>query len=74
MARGTVEELAERFAEPVRGEVTLVLGETDVSRDEAGAEEALAELVDAGVPRRRAAEIVSKLTGVPRNRLYDSSL
>jgi 16S rRNA (cytidine1402-2'-O)-methyltransferase len=74
IARGTVVELAERFPEAVRGEVTLVLGEAAVSPDEAGAEEAVAELVDAGVPRRRAAEIVSRLTGVARNRLYRSSL
>jgi 16S rRNA (cytidine1402-2'-O)-methyltransferase len=74
VARGTVADLAERFPEAVRGEVTLVLGEAAVSPDEAGAEEAVADLVDAGVPRRRAAEVVSKLTGVPRNRLYRSSL
>ena len=74
VARGSVAELAKRFPEPVRGEVTLVLGEAAVSPDEAGAEEAVAELVEAGLPRRRAAEIVSKLTGVPRNRLYRSSL
>jgi 16S rRNA (cytidine1402-2'-O)-methyltransferase len=74
VARGSVAELAERFREPVRGEVTLVLGEAAVSPDEAGAEEAVAELVEAGLPRRRAAEIVSKLTGVARNRLYRSSL
>jgi 16S rRNA (cytidine1402-2'-O)-methyltransferase len=74
VARGSVAELAERFPEPVRGEVTLVLGEAAVSPDEAGAEEAVAELVEAGLPRRRAAQIVSKLTGVARNRLYRSSL
>jgi len=74
VARGTVAELAERFLEPARGEVTLVLGEAAVSPDEPGAEEAVAELVEAGLPRRRAAEIVSKLTGVARNRLYRSSL
>jgi 16S rRNA (cytidine1402-2'-O)-methyltransferase len=74
VARGTVAELAERFPEAARGEITLVLGEAAVSPDEAGAEEAVAELVDAGVPRRRAAEVVSKLTGVARNRLYRSSL
>ena len=35
----------------------------------------VAELVAAGVPRRRAAdELVARLTGVPRNRLYESSL
>ncbi len=74
VTRSTVAELAERFPEAVRGEVTLVLGEAAVSPDEAGAEEAVAELVDAGVPRRRAAGVVSKLTGVARNRLYRSSL
>jgi 16S rRNA (cytidine1402-2'-O)-methyltransferase len=74
VARGSVAELAGRFPEPVRGEVTLVLGEAAVSPDEAGAQEAVADLVEAGLPRRRAAEIVSKLTGVARNRLYRSSL
>jgi 16S rRNA (cytidine1402-2'-O)-methyltransferase len=74
VAPGTVAELAERFPEAVRGEVTLVVGGAAVSRDETGAEEAVAELVRSGVPRRRAAAIVSKLTGVPRNRLYRSSL
>jgi 16S rRNA (cytidine1402-2'-O)-methyltransferase len=74
VARGTVAELAERFPEAARGEITLVLGEAAVSPDEASAEAAVAELVDAGVSRRRAAEVVSKLTGVARNRLYRSSL
>ena len=36
--------------------------------------EAVAELVAAGVPRKQAAEIVSRLTGVARNRLYEQSL
>ena len=74
VARGTVAELAERFPEVARGEVTLVLGEAAVSPDDGGAEEAVAELVEAGLSRRRAAEVVSKLTGVARNRLYRSSL
>jgi hypothetical protein len=30
--------------------------------------------VAAGIPRRRAADLVAKLTGVRRNRLYRSSL
>jgi 16S rRNA (cytidine1402-2'-O)-methyltransferase len=72
--RGTVAELAERFAEPVRGEVTLVFGGAEVAVDDADAAAAVAELVEAGMARRRAAELVSKLTGVPRNRLYRSSL
>ena len=35
---------------------------------------AVAELVDAGTPRRTAAEVVARLTGLPRNRLYRGSL
>jgi 16S rRNA (cytidine1402-2'-O)-methyltransferase len=74
--RGTTAELAERFAAPPRGEITLVLG-PGAALDAGGDERALAavaELVDAGVPRRRAAEIVSGLVGVSRNRLYKQSL
>jgi 16S rRNA (cytidine1402-2'-O)-methyltransferase len=75
VALGTVSELAERFGEPVRGEVTLVLGAAPPS--EASSDEAaivVAELVEAGVPRRQAAELVSRLTGASRNALYRNSL
>jgi 16S rRNA (cytidine1402-2'-O)-methyltransferase len=74
IARGTLAELAARFAEAPRGEVTLVLGASPVARDERTASEAVAELVGAGLSRRRAADVVGRLTGVPRNRLYRSSL
>ena len=76
VARGTAATLAERFAEPARGEITLVLGPGSVAAegDEAPALEAVAELVAAGLPRRRAVEIVSGLVGIPRNRLYKQSL
>ena len=76
VARGTAAELAERFAAPPKGEITLVLGPG--AAQDAGVDEralaAVAELVAAGLPRRRAAEIVSGLTGIPRNRLYKQSL
>jgi 16S rRNA (cytidine1402-2'-O)-methyltransferase len=74
VARGTLAELSARFGEPPKGEVTLVLGAAAVVEDEAEATSAVAELVGAGVPRRQAAEVVSSLTGVPRNRLYQASL
>jgi 16S rRNA (cytidine1402-2'-O)-methyltransferase len=78
VARGTAAELAERFREPPKGEITLVLGPAAVSGVAVAKEEralaAVAELVAAGVPRRRAAEIVSGLAGIPRNRLYRGSL
>ena len=75
VALGTVAEVAERFGEPVRGEVTLVLGAApplEPSGEEAAA--AVAELVEAGVPRRQAAEVVARLTGASRNALYRGSL
>jgi hypothetical protein len=34
----------------------------------------VAELVDAGVGRRQAADVVARLTGTSRNRLYRGSL
>jgi 16S rRNA (cytidine1402-2'-O)-methyltransferase len=74
IARGSVAELAERFGGEVKGEVTLVLGPAAVAPDEGPAVAAMAELVEAGVARRRAADVVARLTGVPRNRLYRGSL
>ncbi|HET7566971.1 MAG TPA: 16S rRNA (cytidine(1402)-2'-O)-methyltransferase [Gaiellaceae bacterium] len=76
VARGAAAALAERFAEPPKGEIVLVLGPGagPAAADDADAVAAVAELVDAGVPRRRAVEIVSRLTGVTRNRLYGESL
>lgn len=75
--RGSLEELAARFAEPPRGEITLVVGPASVQRsqeDEEAARAAVAELVAAGAGRRTAADVVSRLTGTSRNRLYRESL
>src|SRR5207302_3091577 len=78
VVRGSAAELAERLREPPKGEITLVLGAVAAtaagSDDEARAAAAVRELVQAGLPRRRAAEVVSGLTGVSRGRLYDASL
>jgi 16S rRNA (cytidine1402-2'-O)-methyltransferase len=77
VARGTAAELAERFAEPPKGEIVLVLGPAETTVTPEGEEEAtsaVAELVAAGLPRRSAAELVSRLTGVSRNTLYERSL
>jgi len=74
VVRGTAAELAARFAEPPKGELVLVLGPGLREPDEGVALAAVAELVEAGVPRKRAAEIVSSLTGVARNRLYRGTL
>jgi 16S rRNA (cytidine1402-2'-O)-methyltransferase len=75
VALGTVAELAARFADTPKGEVTLVLGPALVpGADEGAATAAVARLVAAGLPRREAADVVSGLTGVARNRLYRTSL
>jgi 16S rRNA (cytidine1402-2'-O)-methyltransferase len=77
VAVGTVAELASRFREPVKGEVTLVLGAAQPSQeavDEEAAVSAVVELVAGGFPRRGAAELVARLTGVSANRLYRKSL
>jgi len=82
VARGTAAELAERFSEAPRGEITLVIGpaanpvprreQQAVAPEVAGA--AVAELLEAGVSRRQATELVARLTGHPRRRLYQDSL
>jgi 16S rRNA (cytidine1402-2'-O)-methyltransferase len=76
IARGGASELAVEFAEPPKGEITLVLapGAQGEPPEVAAGADAVAELVAAGVARNRAAAVVSRLTGVSRKRLYDTSL
>ena len=77
VVRGSAVAVAERFDTAPKGEITLVVGPAAVAATEPAEDDALAavgELVEAGVPRKRAAEIVSRLTGVARKRLYDGSL
>lgn len=76
VVRGTASDVAARFAEPPKGEITLVLGPA-AEPAEADGSEALAavlELVEAGVPRRQAADVVSRLARISRNTLYAESL
>jgi 16S rRNA (cytidine1402-2'-O)-methyltransferase len=75
IALGTAAELVGRFSEPPKGEITLVIGAGEGRVvDDAAAAAAVAELVDAGVPRKQAAELVARLTGASRNALYRRSL
>ena len=74
VVRGTAADLATRFGEPPKGEIVLVLGAAEVLRDDEAPLAAVAELVAAGLPRRRAADVVARLTGVARNSLYRGSL
>jgi 16S rRNA (cytidine1402-2'-O)-methyltransferase len=77
VVRGSAAEIAERFAEPPKGEITMVIGgraDASVGGSEDEALGAVAELVGEGVGRRQAADLVARLTGLPRNRLYRGSL
>ena len=75
VVRGPAEEVAVRFSEPPKGEITLVLGPGEAAApDEGAAIGAVAELVSAGVPRRQASDLVARLTGTARNALYRASL
>jgi 16S rRNA (cytidine1402-2'-O)-methyltransferase len=78
VVRGLPVEVAARFGTPPKGEITLVLAPgADGSGSDAAADEAaraVAELVAAGLTRRDAAQLVSRLTSIPRGRLYQRSL
>jgi 16S rRNA (cytidine1402-2'-O)-methyltransferase len=77
VVRGPAAEVADRFAEAPKGEITLVIGPGAGGPDGAAlayARQAVSELVAAGAPRKAAAEVVARLTGVPRNELYRSTL
>jgi 16S rRNA (cytidine1402-2'-O)-methyltransferase len=71
---GSVAKLAEAAGE-LKGEITLVIGAGEVDGpDETVAVAGVDELVAAGLPRRQAADLVARLTGAARNRLYRQSL
>ena len=74
IVRGPSAEVSARFSEAPKGEITLVLGPGGKQRDLTDALEAVADLVAAGVPRRHAADVVSRLTGASRNELYRRTL
>jgi 16S rRNA (cytidine1402-2'-O)-methyltransferase len=75
VTRGPSVEVAQRFETAPRGEITLVIGPGDpTAADEDEGARAVAELVAAGVARRRAADLVARLTGSSRNTLYRRSL
>jgi 16S rRNA (cytidine1402-2'-O)-methyltransferase len=77
VVRGPAREVAARFADAPKGEITLVLGGTEepvAGGFESEAVAAVGELVAAGVPRRQAADVVARLSRVSRNTLYAESL
>jgi 16S rRNA (cytidine1402-2'-O)-methyltransferase len=78
VVRGPARELSERFSEPPKGEITLVIAGVESAggreADERVAAATVTELVAEGLPRRRAADLVARLTGWSPNRLYRGSL
>jgi 16S rRNA (cytidine1402-2'-O)-methyltransferase len=71
VVRGTVEELAERYANaPPRGEVALVFAPAAARQKELEGLDALRKLVEAGAKPRPAAAAVAELTGGSPNALY----
>jgi 16S rRNA (cytidine1402-2'-O)-methyltransferase len=78
VVRGSAGELAERFEAPPKGEITLVIGPAAAPEEGGDAENralaVVAQLVASGVPRRQAADLVSSLVDISRNRLYKKSL
>ena len=74
VVRGAAAEVAGRFAEAPKGEVTLVVAPGLAAVDVEGALGAVGELVAAGAPRGVAAEVVARLSGVARNDLYRGTL
>ena len=74
VVRGSAGEVAARFGDPPKGEITIVLGAGSDDPESSASVEAVAELVAAGVSRRQAADVVSRLTGASRNELYRRTL
>jgi 16S rRNA (cytidine1402-2'-O)-methyltransferase len=75
VVRGPAREVSVRFAGQAKGEIVVVLGPVSARREaHEDAVAAVAELVEAGVPRRQAANIVGRLRGVSARSLYKKSL
>jgi 16S rRNA (cytidine1402-2'-O)-methyltransferase len=76
VVRGSLSELAERFAEPPKGEVVVVIegAETPVPADLSALADRVRERVEAGASRKDAVARVAEEAGVSRRALYEESL
>ena len=76
VARGSLPELAERFAEGTRGEVTLVIGgaEEAPALDDAALEERIRGLVAEGKTAREVAAALAPEAGLPKREIYARAL
>ena len=75
IARGTLTELVEHFSGTTKGEIVVVIAGAPAGAK--GLPEALAsvkELVDSGMRRSEACQVVAKETGIPKSTLYKESV
>jgi 16S rRNA (cytidine1402-2'-O)-methyltransferase len=71
VVRGPAGEVAARFADGARGEITLVVAAAPAGQGDLGpALDAVRRLVEDGARARTASRVVGELTGVPANDLY----
>ena len=77
VVRGPAAEVAQRLADPLRGEVTVVIAPAPAAAGDAGAPAlaaGMALLIDAGLSPARAAEAAAALGAAPRNAAYRAAL
>ena len=74
IVRGTAPEVAERLADPVRGEITVVIGPASAPPAADDLREALAVLRAAGLSPARAADVAAALGLGSRNAAYSAAL
>ena len=75
VARGTLAELAERFAEGARGEIVIVIeGAVAQAADLGAATRRVLELHASGTALKQAAAEVAEATGLSRRELYQAAL
>lgn len=74
VVRGGAAELAERFAGPVKGEVTVVIGPSRSTPVKGDVEQAVRILLEAGLTPAKAAEAAAALGVAPRNAAYRAAV
>lgn len=75
VARGTLGDLAQRFAEPPKGEIVIVLaGAERAEVDDASIVARLDAALEAGASKRDAVDQVAAELDVPRNRVYELAI
>ncbi len=74
VVQGTASELAERFAEPPKGEITIVVEGLEAPRDELDVDEAIAAGLRAGQKPGEIAKAVASMGALSRSEAYERVL